>query len=131
MRAPGSRIRPTAEQCDDGADDSDVRPNACRLDCRRARCRDGVIDDGEICFDPERLFAGRQRRGRLRRDGVPDAITLTPDWDWDSTMTVWLGDGFGDFRERWSADVPFGAIDLADLDDDGDLDLVLTDGAVT
>ncbi len=42
------------EQCDDGAGNDDVTPNACRTDCRRAHCGDGVLDDGEGCDDGNR-----------------------------------------------------------------------------
>jgi cysteine-rich repeat protein len=37
------------EQCDDGADNSDVAPDACRTDCREAYCGDAVVDSGEAC----------------------------------------------------------------------------------
>lgn len=39
------------EQCDEGAANSDTRPDACRTNCRYATCRDGVLDDGEFCDD--------------------------------------------------------------------------------
>ena len=39
------------EQCDDGAANSDILPNACRTDCRLAHCGDGVQDTGEQCDD--------------------------------------------------------------------------------
>jgi cysteine-rich repeat protein len=39
------------EQCDDGAGNSDVMPDACRSDCRSAACGDGVVDGGESCDD--------------------------------------------------------------------------------
>ncbi len=32
---------------------SDALPNACRTDCRAARCGDGVQDAGEVCEDPD------------------------------------------------------------------------------
>ena len=41
----------TCEVCDDGAANNDVVPDACRTDCRPARCGDGVIDGGEACDD--------------------------------------------------------------------------------
>jgi MYXO-CTERM domain-containing protein len=41
----------SGEACDDGAANSDYFPDACRLDCTRARCGDGVVDSGEQC-DP-------------------------------------------------------------------------------
>lgn len=44
-----------AEECDDGAENSDVAIDACRTDCRRARCGDSVVDSGEACDDGGRL----------------------------------------------------------------------------
>jgi MYXO-CTERM domain-containing protein len=41
-----------AEECDEGAANSDVLPDACRTDCRAARCGDGVVDTGETCDPP-------------------------------------------------------------------------------
>ncbi len=40
-----------AEQCDDGTANSSAPNASCRLDCRRQRCGDGVVDDrsGEDC----------------------------------------------------------------------------------
>lgn len=40
-----------AEECDDGPDNSDLLPGACRRDCRTARCGDMVVDRGEECDD--------------------------------------------------------------------------------
>lgn len=37
------------EECDDGQANSDTAPDACRTDCRLARCGDGVADTGEAC----------------------------------------------------------------------------------
>ena len=42
----------TAEQCDDGAANSDTKSNACRTDCIRGRCGDSILDDiTEVCDD--------------------------------------------------------------------------------
>jgi cysteine-rich repeat protein len=41
----------TCERCDDGAANSDGNPDACRTDCTRPRCGDGVTDGGESCDD--------------------------------------------------------------------------------
>jgi cysteine-rich repeat protein len=48
-------LAPQCEQCDDGVANSDLAPDACRLDCRTARCGDGVIDTGEQCDDSNRV----------------------------------------------------------------------------
>ena len=40
-----------AEQCDDGAGNSDTTPNACRTTCVNPHCGDGVTDTGEECDD--------------------------------------------------------------------------------
>ncbi len=37
------------EQCDDGPDNSDTSPDACRTDCILPRCGDSVTDSGEAC----------------------------------------------------------------------------------
>jgi cysteine-rich repeat protein len=55
--APGSAtcgdgVRdPLCERCDDGAANSDATADACRTDCRPARCGDGVVDSAETCDD--------------------------------------------------------------------------------
>jgi hypothetical protein len=41
----------TGEQCDDGPDNSDTEPDACRTDCTLAHCGDAVVDTGETCDD--------------------------------------------------------------------------------
>ena len=37
----------TGEDCDNGSANSDTLPDACRTDCSRAHCGDGVKDTGE------------------------------------------------------------------------------------
>lgn len=39
------------EECDNGVDNSNRDPDACRLDCVTAYCGDGVIDAAESCDD--------------------------------------------------------------------------------
>jgi len=39
------------EFCDDGALNSNIRPDSCREDCTPARCGDGLVDSGEACDD--------------------------------------------------------------------------------
>jgi cysteine-rich repeat protein len=37
------------EECDNGRENSDATPNACRKNCTNAGCGDGVLDAGEQC----------------------------------------------------------------------------------
>lgn len=47
----GNGIIDEKEECDDGFLNSDVIPDACRLDCTAPICGDGVADTGEECDD--------------------------------------------------------------------------------
>ena len=47
----GNGILEPDEQCDDGADNSDSEPDACRTSCRTPICGDGVADANEQCDD--------------------------------------------------------------------------------
>jgi hypothetical protein len=43
------------EACDDGDDNSDRLPDACRTDCSEPGCGDGVVDTGEECDDGDEI----------------------------------------------------------------------------
>ncbi|MEN8141277.1 MAG: hypothetical protein ABFR97_08660 [Thermodesulfobacteriota bacterium] len=45
----GDGVVDPGEVCDQGANNSDSRANACRTDCRAYYCGDGVLDSGEEC----------------------------------------------------------------------------------
>ena len=47
----GDGIVSAGEACDEGAQNSDVTPDACRSDCTLPACGDGVMDSGELCDD--------------------------------------------------------------------------------
>ena len=47
----GDGVPDLDEQCDEGPDNSDTRPNACRTNCRLPHCGDRVLDAGEACDD--------------------------------------------------------------------------------
>ncbi len=47
----GDSIVSGEEQCDEGAQNSDEAPDACRTSCEAAACGDAVVDDGEQCDD--------------------------------------------------------------------------------
>jgi len=73
----GDGVLDPEEQCDNGENNSDLEPNACRSDCRRAGCGDLVIDSGEECDDGVRnSFAAVTCRPDCRLpicgDGVVD-----------------------------------------------------------
>lgn len=61
----GDQLIDPPETCDDGANNSDTLPNACRTSCMLAYCGDGVVDDGEVC----------DRGGVLPANADPDACT--------------------------------------------------------
>jgi cysteine-rich repeat protein len=66
----GNGVVEAAEECDDGAANSDTLPDACRTACRTARCGDGTVDASEACDD-----------GPGNSDTLPDAcrtICLAP-----------------------------------------------------
>ena len=56
------------EECDDGAANSDVLPDACRTTCVSASCGDGVTDTGEQCDNG--VF--------LSPDGCSGSCTIDP-----------------------------------------------------
>ncbi len=70
------------EACDDGVDNSDVMPDACRTDCTLPACGDGTIDSDEACDD-----------GADNSDLDPDACRT------DCTLPV-CGDGVVDSGEQ-------------------------------
>ncbi|HEV8321373.1 MAG TPA: pre-peptidase C-terminal domain-containing protein [Myxococcota bacterium] len=46
LQTCGNGVVEGSEPCDDGPDNSDLVPDACRTDCSEARCGDGVVDTG-------------------------------------------------------------------------------------
>ncbi len=47
----GDGTQDVGEECDDGTNNSDSMPDACRTDCTLPSCGDGVTDSGESCDD--------------------------------------------------------------------------------
>jgi cysteine-rich repeat protein len=47
----GNGVVEPPELCDEGPENSDLRPDACRSDCTLPACGDAVVDDGEQCDD--------------------------------------------------------------------------------
>jgi cysteine-rich repeat protein len=106
------------EQCDDGVDNSDLLPDACRSDCQNAHCGDSIVDTGEACDPPNgatcdsnclspgcgngSLDPGEQcDDGGANSDVIPDACRTT-------CMDPTCGDGVTDSGEQ--CDPPGGAV---------------------
>lgn len=76
----GTRSEDCEEQCDDGPGNDDTVPNACRTDCRRAHCGDGVLDAGEACDDGNRTSCDGcsdlcvAEPGLVCGDGIPELL---------------------------------------------------------
>ena len=79
----GNGEREGAEECDDGPQNSDFTPDACRTDCTDAHCGDGVVDASELCDD-----------GPANSDEVPDACraNCTPPSCGDGVVDVQAGE---------------------------------------
>lgn len=45
----GNAVLEDGEACDDGRDNSDTEPDACRTNCQVASCGDAIRDNGEDC----------------------------------------------------------------------------------
>ncbi len=74
------------------------------------------------------LGANHVETGDLDRDGWPDAVLAL-----DADLVVWMNDGTGGFLDQSATRIahpggPVGALELGDVDADGDLDLVVAGG---
>lgn len=78
----GDGVLDPGEACDDGADNSDVTPDACRSNCRSYGCGDGVVDSGEACDE-----------GGANSDRISDACRT-------SCLLPSCGDGVVDSGEQ-------------------------------
>lgn len=47
----GDGVFQEPEECDAGADNSNIEPDACRTNCMNSFCGDGVKDSDEVCDD--------------------------------------------------------------------------------
>jgi cysteine-rich repeat protein len=62
----GDGVLNSGEECDDGPENSDTRPGACRSNCRAAYCGDGVIDSGEECEETDMAGTTCQTLGHTK-----------------------------------------------------------------
>ena len=94
------------EQCDDGVDNSDTAPDACRTTCRLPACGDGVIDRDESCDDTNAWGGDGCTPTCATEDG---ALESEPNDSWDAA-TDWPGGPThgalpADDRDCWSIQV--------------------------
>lgn len=74
----GDGVQAGGEQCDNGSQNSDTQPGACRATCEIAHCGDGVIDPNEVCDDGNRIAgdgcAATCRKIEQCGDGILDPV---------------------------------------------------------
>jgi trimeric autotransporter adhesin len=104
------------ELCDEGPENSDANPDACRTDCRLARCGDGVTDTAEACDDGNTQSGDGCRAdcGKIERcgdaildageecddgnDNPNDACAACRVTSWVATVVTGMGSSGGDPR---------------------------------
>lgn len=86
----GDGVQDVGEACDDGSQNSDVLPDACRTDCRLWYCGDSVMDTGEACDGaaPDGLTCADLGIGFT--DGSPGC---TNDCELDTSLCTTCGNG--------------------------------------
>jgi cysteine-rich repeat protein len=78
----GNGIVECPEDCDNGANNNDLNPDACRTNCTLPRCGDGVVDSNEEC------------------DSGSMNSNLIPNYCRNSCMAAHCGDGVLDMGEE-------------------------------
>ncbi|MGH1344188.1 MAG: FG-GAP repeat domain-containing protein [Nannocystales bacterium] len=92
-----------------------------------AMCEDGLVSPGEVCLGPIATLASPQADflfgGDFDNDGFVDLLSAT-----DRDATLHLGDGAGNFSVQPTFDtvgsIGSGNVVIADVNADGDLDLI-------
>ena len=103
--ACGDGVVDPGEQCDDGAANSDVAPDACRTTCRFAHCGDSVVDSDEACDGAS--LAGQDCISRGHTGGT---LRCTSDCQLDESGCSDCGDG------QQGPDEECDGLDLANAD---------------
>jgi cysteine-rich repeat protein len=105
------------EECDDGPDNSDTAPDACRLACVAPACGDGVVDTGERCDDGNRIDGDACPASCFPADEPPAVVEGEPvatDSPFDAAgrpRVVWNGDGWGVAWGAWWSLAYFALLD--------------------
>ena len=88
----GDGVKAPVEQCDNGAENSDTKPGACRTNCMPAGCADNVVDPQEACDDGNRTAgdgcAPTCRKIELCGDGIVDPGAEQCDQGPDNSDTI-------------------------------------------
>jgi len=130
------------EKCDQGDENSDLEPGRCRPTCQVAHCGDGIADPGEgvecVALEAELQLDDDDPRAvrlvDLDGDGAADLVAARFDTGASRAVVSWWH-GWGDGTFAAGVEllrVPAldegnaaPAFDVADIDQDGDRDLVL------
>jgi cysteine-rich repeat protein len=106
-----------AEECDDGPNNSNTTPDACRIDCTAPICGDTVTDSGETCDDGN-TSNDDSCRNNCTLPGCGDGIL-----DDGETCDDGGDQGFHGCRDDCSAFEVCGdsSVDVGELCDDGNI----------
>ena len=117
-----------AEACDDGnLTDAD----GCEADCSTPACANGIVDPGELCLPSDGGLTS-STPGPVRAVAIADLdddgnLDVLAAVDHVDAIHVWLGDGAGGFGDALitagTGPAKGSGLHVADLDDDGKLDV--------
>lgn len=127
----GDNLVSGLEACDDGDENSDTRPDACRTTCTLAACEDGVLDTPDLtdCWSPsgeatQLASPSRILAADLNGDQLDDIFVLSAA---NKRFEVYLSHGDGTWQKSFHyVGSAVQSLAVADLDDDGDMDVVIS-----
>lgn len=117
----GDGIVDPGEACDDGPNNADYEPGACRTTCVAPSCGDGVADPGEFCHGPR---AVRNSGWPVLIDDITGEGHIDILWrDFDSALVSLAGLGDGRFTFAGRINNAAESWLVADVDGDGTKDV--------